>query len=461
MKQKRKRSRKDLLERLQGGEIQMSVETFQDQHQQSNKNQFDPSSNSNEVQPQENMSTTNSPQQDVNMTNSPSSDDTFDPSLISSDVQPQQKKDPLLVKVKDTCTGEIITKKMIANQVWHLEKTKKVVVELNDFGQGDNSSSNLLVRFLGQVAKKSVYCPISVKRWDEMPEKCSKDQWKCIEDHFEFDYADGIKWVWSTLGERWKAYKYKLRNKYFYPNKSKEEILANPPSNMDPIEWTSFVHHYNDPKMKKQSEQNSINRKKLKVSHAGGSKSNARRGREMELQLGRHVCRSEVILATLMKKDGNYVNEEGKAMAEKISEVLSEDKERTAAVGVSSKINVYPDDAIGKIYGAEHSGRVRGLGLGVCPTHAFGKRRHFTNFIDVGSFNQKNVEDLQKNVESLGEKLIGYEETKEQLTQTKEQLTQTTEKLTQAQHQLEILQNFMKHKFGDELSIFNSNASPN
>ncbi|CAI8588821.1 unnamed protein product [Vicia faba] len=116
---------------------------------------------------------------------------------------------------------------------------------------------------------------------------------------------------------------------------------------------------------------------------------------------------------------------------EKILENLSEDKEHTVTEDISSKINVYCDDSIEKICGVEHSGRVRGLGFGVCPTHVFGMRRHFTNFIQVGSFNQKNVEDLQKkNVESLGEKPIGYEETKEQLTKTKEQLTQTTEQLT-------------------------------
>lgn len=30
----------------------------------------------------------------------------------------------------------------------------------------------------------------------------------------------------------------------------------------------------------------------------------------MKQKLGRHVCRSEVILSTLLKKDGNYENEE-------------------------------------------------------------------------------------------------------------------------------------------------------
>lgn len=59
-----------MLERLRGEEIQITMETFQDQHQQSNNNQCGPSLNSNEVQPQQNMSTANNPQQDVSMTNS-------------------------------------------------------------------------------------------------------------------------------------------------------------------------------------------------------------------------------------------------------------------------------------------------------------------------------------------------------------------------------------------------------
>lgn len=49
-------------------------------------------------------------------------------------------------------------------------------------------------------------------------------------------------------------------------------------------------------------------------------------------------------------------------------------------------------------------------------------------------------------METLEEKLTGYEETKEQLTQT--------------QNQLAILQTFLQHKFGDELSIFNRGVPP-
>lgn len=103
MKQKRKCSAKDMLERLRGREVQVNIENeVQPQHQQSNNNQSNPSLIPNEVQPQQNVSMANNPQQHVNMTSSPSHEGTFDhddPSLIPNEVQPQQKEAPLLVKV--------------------------------------------------------------------------------------------------------------------------------------------------------------------------------------------------------------------------------------------------------------------------------------------------------------------------------------------------------------------------
>lgn len=87
----------------------------------------------------------------------------------------------LVYVMVDTCTGEIAIRKMVANQVWHLETTKKVIVEINGNGQGNDNGSNLLVRFLGKLAQISTICPLSVERWDWMPKKSSIAQWKYIE----------------------------------------------------------------------------------------------------------------------------------------------------------------------------------------------------------------------------------------------------------------------------------------
>ncbi|XAR67833.1 hypothetical protein NMG60_11002755 [Bertholletia excelsa] len=110
------------------------------------------------------------------------------------------------------------------------------------------------------------------------------------------------------------------------------------------------------------------------------------------------------------KKDGNYVNEDGKVLANKISEHLFEDQEHAATLGVPSKILAHCDDAIGKVRGVEHSGHVCSLGTGVCPSSIFGLPKNSINYVNFGGLgnnvNNKYIQDLKKQVETLQEKLI-------------------------------------------------------
>ncbi|KAH0707702.1 hypothetical protein KY285_012254 [Solanum tuberosum] len=276
------------------------------------------------------------------------------------------------------------------------------MVELNGNGQGSVNGSNLLVRFLQKLSQKSIFCPISDERWDRMPEAKIRPQWQLIE----------------------RAYKYKLRCEHFYPNKVKEEILANRPANVDYNDWTTFVHHYKVDNIKEQ-------------------------------KLGRPVCRSEVVLSTLLKKNGNYVNEEGKILTDKLSEHLHEDQEHFATLGVPLKILAHPNDAIGKVFGVEHSGYVRGIGGNVCPLADFGMPRHSISHANVStSYNlpHQRVEDLEKHVETLEEKMTGYKETKEKLEETKKWLAQNY-------NHLATLYRFLQAKFGSELPTFNLDSS--
>ncbi|MED6126835.1 hypothetical protein PIB30_082326 [Stylosanthes scabra] len=175
------------------------------------------------------------------------------------------------------------------------------------------------------------------------------------------------------------------------------------------------------------------NREKLKVKHAGGSKSNARRANQMEKQLGRPVCRSEIMLSTLTKKDGSYVTG-GQELT-----YLSRDQERTAIEGIASQVLVHPDDAVGKVFGAEHGGRVREFSITVCPK-GFGKSKLIFGPSTGGvsnSVSQQVVKNLEKQVEDLEQKLNGYEETKAQLAN---------------------LHNFLISKYGDEVPTISSDA---
>ncbi|KAF7842514.1 uncharacterized protein G2W53_004812 [Senna tora] len=222
-----------------------------------------------------------------------------------------------------------------------------------------------------------------------------------------------------------------------------EALLNSPPPKVDSSDWSAFVRYYNTEKMKKLAARNTTNRKILKVSHAGGSKSNARKASQMAKKLGRPVCRSEVVLSNLIKKNGIYVNEEAETLAAKISENLSQDQEHAALSGVPSKIYAEPNDALGKMFGLEHPRRVRGLGVGACPSKVFGLQGQVVGSVRTSNSSDNNnqthvrIEDLVKQVNSLQDNLVGYQETKLELSQTQAKLT--------------TLHKFLQDKFGSDV----------
>ncbi|XP_047256201.1 uncharacterized protein LOC124888959 [Capsicum annuum] len=117
-------------------------------------------------------------------------------------------------------------------------------------------------------------------------------------------------------------------------------------------------------------QRNRENRKKQTIPHAGDSKDNATRRDEMTAEAGQWPGRGKMYLATHNNQDGAYVNEAAKEICEKIELALSQ-----SAIDESQ---ISPNDAVGKVLGLEHSGRVRFLGLGVVPSRVFKQDRpHF------------------------------------------------------------------------------------
>ena len=55
----------------------------------------------------------------------------------------------------------------------------------------------------------------------------------------------------------------------------------------------------------------------------------------------------------------------------------------------SHSVEILPNDALGKVLGSEHSGRVHGLGLGACPTSVFGPSS--SRFSQIGFSAHPNV----------------------------------------------------------------------
>ncbi|RYR60800.1 hypothetical protein Ahy_A04g017866 [Arachis hypogaea] len=133
----------------------------------------------------------------------------------------------------------------------------------------------------------------------------------------------------------------------------------------------------------------------------------------MEKKLGRPVCRSEVIVSTLLKKYGSYVSGEGQRLVvsvsiffiwlKKIAKNLPEDQERVATEGIHSKVLAHPDDAIGKVFGPENGKLVHGFSNAACPS-SFGKSKRIFGGAIYGSSSstlQQHVADLERQLQEV------------------------------------------------------------
>ncbi|XP_049400047.1 uncharacterized protein LOC125873651 [Solanum stenotomum] len=132
----------------------------------------------------------------------------------------------------------------------------------------------------------------------------------------------------------------------------------------------SYLNRVFDQIIKEMRRRNTENWKKQTIPHIGGSKANATRRAEMMAETGQRPGRAQIYIATHKNKDGVYVNEAAKEICEKIELTLSQ--------STMDESQISPNDAVGKVLGKEHSGRVRCLGLGVVPSKVFKQvRPHF------------------------------------------------------------------------------------
>nr|GMD41923.1 uncharacterized protein LOC109154559 [Ipomoea batatas] len=110
-------------------------------------------------------------------------------------------------------------------------------------------------------------------------------------------------------------------------------------------------------------------RKHQKIAHTCGSKSFARR---REIELGHSVNRSELWIDTHKVQRGSSINEECRIITEKIRNEMDQDSS-------SQSQYISKDDPLGKAFGKEHPGRVRGLGFGPCPSKVFNNTSSSSN----------------------------------------------------------------------------------
>ncbi|XP_057444615.1 uncharacterized protein LOC130736855 [Lotus japonicus] len=237
-----------------------------------------------------------------------------------------------------------------------------------------------------------------------MPENYFKEQWRSLFNlRFYFkvheDYAK--RYLMQSINRKWREHRIKLWDEFNDPALSKTEIINNVPEGVSLDHWALFVEYRFKPETQEQCKRNKENKAKQLIPHTCGAKSVARRRHELQLETGKSVGRGPMWNLIHKRKDGRYVNDKAKEIGEKIDNDLSQNVEAYAEIS--------PNDPVGKYHGPEHSGRVRGLGLGAVPTVAF---KHTTtrlsgmNFGSSGAgssptYLEKKVENLQSQMQAL------------------------------------------------------------
>ncbi|XP_039116512.1 uncharacterized protein LOC120251895 [Dioscorea cayenensis subsp. rotundata] len=170
------------------------------------------------------------------------------------------------------------------------------------------------------------------------------------------------------------------------PNGPREANIARKPLEIPLEQWVAFVDYRARPDKKAKAEQNTINRTHQTMPHTLGSKSIARLENEMEKQLGRSVTRVELFQASHTTSDGSFANE-----------VARHNHEDLIIRSQGSSEN----EAFTSVFGKEHPGYVRGMGLGVVPTQIYGSSSSSSRRNEASGGTQAEINELRDTVQLL------------------------------------------------------------
>ncbi|KAK6147875.1 hypothetical protein DH2020_018787 [Rehmannia glutinosa] len=262
--------------------------------------------------------------------------------------------------------GTMRKKKMKTIEVWSLPSDERIIVPLDEYDVPICDAAALLTGILAELAQLTSSFPINYTDWRHVPDQYKEDIFsKTIMPKFHFQDEEKVKeWIFKNIVKKWKDFKSKLWDEFYDPSLSRDELISNCPTGIHRDQWSSFVIYRLSEKSMEMCRKNAASRKCQTIPHTSGSKSFARRRAEMEIELGRKVGRSEVWLDTHKKKDGTYVNEAAKNISEKVVREMGQNSYSRSQL-------VSHDDALGKVFGKEHPGRVRGMGFGPSPSNVF------------------------------------------------------------------------------------------
>ncbi|KAK2390876.1 hypothetical protein QL285_064386 [Trifolium repens] len=215
---------------------------------------------------------------------------------------------------------------------------------------------------------------------------------------FVVNDEDNKKYILKSIATKWRNAKSQLFKKYYKWDLTLEEKLRNYPRCIDPNNWAAFVQYRRKPKTVEMARKNAANRAKLKMNHTLGTKSIARTQEELEKRSGRKYSRGDMFGVSHKKPNGSFVNDEAKKKNDQLqAEIAKTHLENEAFVGV---------------FGKEHGGFARSMGLGVTPSQLTTTR---SPTLTSSSEDKEKMKQMQAEIDSLKDKALQVDILKEQV----------------------------------------------
>ncbi|KAK2349539.1 hypothetical protein QL285_046185 [Trifolium repens] len=337
-------------------------------------------------------------------------DDIFEDDVVDDDVSedddvqdvrlPKKKKAGYWdVDVIDEAGHISSTRLSVTDMFQNTSDVRRIITTWNSTHQPVGEAAGLLAGFLGEIARKFVEFPIIFENWKGISrDKKTEFYDQKIKTKFVVNDEDNKKYILKSIATKWRNAKSQLFKKYYKWDLTLEENLRNYPRCIDPNNWAAFVQYRRKPKTVEMARKNAANRAKLKMNHTLGTKSIARTQEELEKISGRKYTRGDMFGVSHKKPNGSFVNDEAKKKNDQLqAEIAKTHLENEAFV---------------KVFGKEHGGFARSMGLGVTPSQL---TTVHSPRLTSSSEDKEKMKQMQAEIDSLKDKALQVDILKEKV----------------------------------------------
>ncbi|KAK9062426.1 hypothetical protein SSX86_019612 [Deinandra increscens subsp. villosa] len=247
--------------------------------------------------------------------------------------------------------------------IWKMKSTERICVTFDKFGQPVGDEGRELGQYLGTLVRMAKNVSVEYSDWRKVPIKNKEDMYSLVKSKFTFHPVETSqikKWIFFSMGKKWRTWKGLLKSRGYDPSLTIEEIVAqqtNKDERVNPTQFKELVTRWFTPEFQNTCVKKRSSRSKMKEPHVTGTKSFARLAHEMAMKNdGMYPTRGEMYIKTRTRNDGSIVDDEALGVVTSLKALSSKS---TSTPGDQDN---FANDDYSKVKGPEKRGYVRLVG---------------------------------------------------------------------------------------------------